>query len=198
MKKIKLLAATSITIALFGGCATKPIVPAGTYLEGKNEHGDTFMVIANMMERPAFTSNATYLNNVITYPLQIAAEDTIAKGYRYFSIEKPAQISNTDGIMVNTTSEYVERCANNNILKGLLILTNPCMVAVGSLELPAGGKLSIHMFNQQPQNYMSYDAAKVIADLKEKNLYYDKPRFKGQGEWNKDGKLVFLDLEPKK
>jgi hypothetical protein len=200
MKPKRYFIAAFITFSalVFSGCASKGIPPTGSYHEGKNERGDVYTILANAPEASMFTPSASYLNSVIAYPLQIAAEDTLASGHKFFSIIKPAELSNVDGIMVNSANEYLEKCANNNVLKGLLVLTNPCKVAYGPLERPFGGRLMIQMYDTKPQDHLAYDAAQVLEELKAKNAYYDKPRFKGKGEWNKDKNLKFMDLESKK
>ena len=122
----------------------------------------------------------------------MAAEDTLKAGYRFFSITRPDAVANTKGIMVNTAGEYLEKCATNNILKGMLVLSNPCMVAAGDLNYANTGKLAIVMHKTQPQNILSYDAQLVLTELKAKEMYSTKPRYPGQGEWNKDGSNVLL------
>lgn len=196
-KKYLIMAFVGLSALVFSGCSAKGVPPTGSYYDGKNERGDAYTIMGNKVEIPFFSTTAGYLNSVITYPLQVAAEDTLASGHKYFSIIKPAQISNADGIMINTAGEYMEKCANNNVLKGLLVLTNPCQIAYGSLERPFGGVLMIQMYDAKPQDILVYDATQVIAELKAKEAYYDKPRFKGEGDWNKDGKYKFLNLGAK-
>lgn len=196
-KRYFIAALVAFSALVFSGCASKMIPPTGSYYDGKNERGDAYTILGNVPEAAMFTTKAGYLNSVIAYPLQIAAEDTLASGHKFFSIARPAELSNVDGIMINSANEYLEKCANNNVLKGLLVLTNPCMVAYGPLERPFGGKLMIHMYDTKPQNHLAYDAAQVLEELKAKNAYYDKPRFKGIGDWNKNKNLKFMNLESK-
>jgi|GEM_PF-4502656 len=181
MKKHFILTMGAVLISMaFSGCAQKPIIlPTGTYKHIKENN--IYDVNGNMLERPMLTSNATYLNNVIAYPLQIAAEDTLYAGHKYFAIVAPEEISNLNGIMVNTAPEYLEKCATNNIAKGLVVLSNPCKVAVGNINAPSSGKLKISMYDTQQESIMVYDAAQVIADLKAKGFYSESPRFEGSG-----------------
>ncbi|MGE4399191.1 MAG: hypothetical protein AB7D29_06680 [Campylobacterales bacterium] len=197
VNKFLLVSIFTLSIIL-SGCSPKSHLPTGSYVDAQTEHGESIIVITNFMERGFFSTSAGYLNDVIMYPLQVAAEDTIARGYSYFSIAKPEAISNINGLMINSAPEYADKCANNSILKSLVVLTNPCTVAIGDLKFPYGANLTIYMYKTPPQNHLAYDAKQVLLDLKAKDMYYDKPRFKGFGEWNKDGKLKFLDLEAKK
>lgn len=180
---------------MLSGCGPKYHLPTGSYLDAQTEHGESIAVVANFMDRGFFSTSAGYLNDVIMYPLQIAAEDTIAMGYSYFSIAKPEEISNINGLMINSAPEYADKCANNNILKSFVVLTDPCTVVTGELKSPYGANLTIYMYKSTPQNHLAYDARQVLMDLKAKDMYYNKPRFKGSGEWNKEGKLKFLNLE---
>lgn len=119
-----------------------------------------------------FINHASLLNNAITYPLQLAAEKTIEADKQYFSIMSPTEISNLAGIKVNTAKEYIEKCANNSFAKSLVWLTNPCKVAGGSLNYPAGGILNIKMYDDKdrPADIASYDAKAILAYLKEQEL----------------------------
>jgi hypothetical protein len=192
MNKSLLLASIAIAVFLFSGCATKPIMPTGTFADGESANGQAYTVWAFTPQDGMFTSDATHLNNTIVHPLQIAAEDAIANGFKYFVIMRPDAIANTNGIMINSVAEYAEKCANNNILKSLIVLTNPCNIALFDSKYPIAGRLMVHMYKEQPSAFISYDASSVITDLKAKGMYYDKPRYKGQGEWNPEGKFMLL------
>jgi len=119
-----------------------------------------------------FINHASLLNNAITYPLQLAAEKTIESDKQYFSITAPADISNTAGIKINTAKDYIEKCANNNFAKSLAYLTNPCKIAGGNLNYPAGGALNIKMYDDKdrPADIASYDAKAILVYLKEQEL----------------------------
>ena len=138
-----------------------------------NPTNDTASVTAAGEGREfGFINHASLLNNAITYPLQLAAEKTIESGKQYFSITAPIEISNTAGIKINTAKDYIEKCANNNFVKSLAYLTNPCRIAGGNLNYPAGGKLDIQMYDDKnrPTNITSYDAKAILTYLKEQEL----------------------------
>lgn len=119
-----------------------------------------------------FINHASLLNNAITYPLQLAAEKTIESDKQYFSITTPIEISNSAGIKINTAKEYIEKCANNTFAQSLAWLSNPCKVAGGNLNYPAGGILNIKMYDDKdrPADIASYDAKAILAYLKEQEL----------------------------
>lgn len=148
ISKLSFLLIISFSFALLlTGCGGKQLV-TGAYSK-QDAISDDFSIVAKAPDRGFMTSKATYLNETIAYTLQVAADQTLAKGYTYFAIVKPAEISNTDGIMVNTSKEYLDKCATNNVLKGVFVLHNPCKIAVGSLETPKGGVMEIRMYKSQ-------------------------------------------------
>jgi len=119
-----------------------------------------------------FINHARLLNNAIIYPLQLAAEKTIESDKQYFSITAPMEISNSAGVKINTAKEYIEKCANNGFAKSLVWLTNPCRIAGGDLNYPAGGILNIKMYDDKdrPADIASYDAKAILVYLKEQEL----------------------------
>lgn len=166
---IKLLAIGITAALLLTGCGPK-------YYTTKvvtNPTDHTASVIAAGEGREfGFINHANLLNSAITYPLQLAAEKTIETEKQYFSITAPTEISNLAGIKINTAKDYIEKCANNGFTKSLVWLTNPCRVAGGDLNYPAGGKLNIKMYDDKdrPTDIASYDAKAILVYLKEQEL----------------------------
>jgi hypothetical protein len=48
----------------------------------------------------------------------------------------------------------------------MVVLTNPCRVAVGSLEAPKGGKLEIIVLSAQDPAVITYNASEVTNGIK--------------------------------
>lgn len=165
MNKILSLSILASAFALLlTGCGGKQLV-TGAYPK-QDATTDDYNIVAKAPDRGFMTSKATYLNETIAYTLQVAADQTLAKGYTYFAIVKPAEVSNTDGVMVNTSKEYLEKCATNNVLKGVFVLHNPCKIAIGSLEAPKGGTMDIRMYKSQDSSVMTYNANEVLSGIK--------------------------------
>ncbi|MEF3191406.1 MAG: hypothetical protein K6347_02470 [Campylobacterales bacterium] len=68
----------------------------------------------------------------------------------------------------------MERCANNNFAKALLVLTNPCLVAKPPLNGPSGGAMTIRMFDALPADLTVFDANEVEKTLKEQGYWEDR------------------------
>ncbi|MFA6143881.1 MAG: hypothetical protein WCW84_08095 [Sulfurimonas sp.] len=166
---VKLLSIAVAGAILMSGCGPKYYTTNVVVDPTKNSASIT---AAGEGKEFGFINHASLLNNAITYPLQLAAEKTIEVDKKYFSITDPMEISNLAGIKVNTAKEYLEKCANNTFAQSLLYLTNPCKVAGGNLNFPAGGKLNIKMYDDKdrPSDIASYDAKVILAYLKEQEL----------------------------
>lgn len=122
-----------------------------------------------------FINHAKLLNNAINYPLQLSAEKTLESGMKYFSILDPVEISNDGPAGVGTAEEYVNKCATNSFAESLAYLKNPCKIAKGNLNYPAGGILKIKMYDDsdRPKNIQSYDASLVVEYFKANDMHQE-------------------------
>lgn len=170
MKRLYILIPAALTMLSMTGCGPKYLTTSTIV----NQKDNTVLVTgAGEGKEFGFINHASLLNNAIIYPLQLAAEKTLSSNKQYFSIVKPTEISNIDGVSVNTAKEYIDKCANNSFAKSLLVLSNPCRVAIGNLNYPSGGILHIKMYDDKdrPSDVFVYSANEVISYIKEQNLY---------------------------
>jgi hypothetical protein len=104
-----------------------------------------------------------------TYALiQAAALGTLKKAKKYFSIVAPEKLSNTNGVLINTVKEYGDKCAIN--IAQVLLGTNPCGIFPRRSN-GRGGFIVFTMTNKQSNDYIVWDAQKVLDDLKAMNEY---------------------------
>lgn len=166
---IKLLIIAFSGVFLMTGCGPK-YYTTNVIVDPSNHTAN--VIAAGEGKEFGLINHSSLLNNAITYPLQLAAEKTIESEKQYFAIMTPLEISNMAGIKINTAKEYLEKCANNNFLKSQVWLSNPCRVAGGNLNWPAGGKLLIKMYDDKdrPADTATYDAKEVLAYLKSQEL----------------------------
>lgn len=174
MKKTNLLVtSTLIAASLFmSGCGPK-YLKTSTTIDPKNHVGT--VIGAGEGKEFGFINHAKLLNNAINYPLQLSAEKTLESGMKYFSILDPVEISNDGPAGVGTAEEYVNKCATNSFAESLAYLKNPCKIARGSLQYPAGGILKIKMYDDsdRPKNIQSYDASLVLEYFKANDMHQE-------------------------
>lgn len=167
MKKIRIATASTLIAAslLMTGCGPK-YLKTSTNID-PNTHTGT-IIGAGEGKEFGFINHAKLLNNAINYPLQLAAEKTLESGMKYFAILDPVTISNDGPAGVGTAEEYVNKCATNSFVESMAYLKNPCGIAKGNLNFPAGGVLKIKMYNDndRPKNILTYDAMAVIQYFK--------------------------------
>jgi len=173
--KIANLATASTLIAatlLMSGCGPK-YLKTSAYVDSKTHVGT--VIGAGEGKEFGIINHAKLLNNAINYPLQIAAEKTLESNMKYFSILDPIDIANDAPGGVGTAEEYVNKCATNTLVESLAYLKNPCKIAKGNLNYPAGGILKIKMYddNDRPKNIQSYDAKLVVEYFKANDMYQE-------------------------
>lgn len=174
MNKTRLLSTLTLIAAslLMSGCGPK-YLKTNAVVDQKNHVGT--IIGAGEGKEFGLINHAKLLNNAINYPLQIAAEKTLESGMKYFSILDPVEIANDGPGGVGTAQEYVNKCATNSFVESLAYLKNPCKIAKGSLQYPAGGILRIKMYddNDRPKNIQSYDAKLVVEYFKTNDMYQE-------------------------
>lgn len=165
-KRDLLLTSTLIAASLLmSGCGPK-YLKTNASIDPKTHVGT--VIGAGEGKEFGFINHAKLLNNAINYPLQLSAEKTLESGMKYFSILDPVEISNDGPAGVGTAEEYVNKCSTNSFAESLAYLKNPCKIARGSLQYPAGGILKIKMYDDsdRPKNILTYDAMAVIQYFK--------------------------------
>jgi len=163
LKKISILSVAS-AILLLSGCASKP---SALMINEQSKTPQAIIKIANGAGTPSWSHNESKaFRNV----LEAAAITTLQKGYKYFAIIKPDEISNTKGSLRNTAKELIAKCDPNSAL----FLSIP-----GAEGLHKCGTYGTHaymkiaMYNKEQVNFTVINAQDVIDYLKKEDLYDD-------------------------
>jgi len=156
---------TIVTAAIImTGCAAKP--KAIISKTPNNQAPQAFIKIFNGNGN-TFSGWASRETRAFTNAIETAATLTLKKEYKYFAIVKPDEISNLNGSLINTAEEVIEKCSPSKILQfnfhGLGL--HKC----GTRNTSA--RLVIAMYKEQPNDFPTYNAKKVIEYLKSKDLY---------------------------
>ena len=162
LKKISILSVASII--LLSGCASKPtaMIP-----NSPSKLPQAVIRIANGAGAPSWSHNESKaFRNV----LEAAATTTLQRGYKYFAIMKPDEISNTKGSLKNTAEELIAKCDPSSAL----FISVP---GAGGLHncgtYNTNATMSIAMYNEEQVNFTVIDAQAVIDYLKKNDLYDD-------------------------
>ncbi len=167
------------------------IVLATLFLTGCGGHminvgklpGKTAIVQNITVSEPSISSGEGRINEANILALEAAALATIKIGYNYFAIDLPkGAVSNVHGSLINTTKDYIKTCNTNSLGKDLAIsiLTlglfrnsskDSCHISGNT----GTGQLKIISYQNQPLNFTSYDARRVIRYLKDNKLYINIP-----------------------
>ena len=100
--------------------------------------------------------------------LQNAADLTLSEGYRFFSFERPIELSNFDGSMINTAKEFIDKCTPS---EGQIFDVGNARCGLNGTTVKAG--VLFVAFKEAPKTILSYDANEVKAYLQENKLYRD-------------------------
>ena len=87
-------------------------------------------------------------------------------GYKYFAFHRPHAISNTDGGLINTAKEFIEKCVPNS--------ANPFEIGQGRCGWRGKGATEealVVFFKEKPHDILVYDAKEVLDYLKANDLY---------------------------
>ncbi|MDD3466193.1 MAG: hypothetical protein PHE67_03510 [Campylobacterales bacterium] len=154
MKLYHIAIVASAAIFTFSGCSSKSEI---TY-----SSKDKGLAGIKVFNPPAkFATNSSAERASLSAVMQIAAEQTLSTGNRYFAIVKPDKVSNTNGSMMNTMKEFIDKCYPSTVSLNL----NKCGVAyVGN------GSLLVRMSKNTSDKYLMYDANEVLSELKKTRL----------------------------
>ena len=157
MKSVHVVILASTAILAFSGCSSKSEI---TY-----SSKDKGLAGVKVFNSPAkFATSASAERASLSNVMQIAAEQTLATGNRYFAIVKPDKVSNTNGSTMNTMKEFIDKCYPAALSTAFSL--NKCDVAyVGN------GSALIRMSKTQSEQYTMYDANEVLSELKKQDFY---------------------------
>lgn len=176
MKKTAAISLMTIAGLMFSGCAAKFVEQATDYSATYNRPIYKYY-IASGDNSMTYDAESKKLNATV---LQVAAEQTLKKGYKYFAFVFPKQISNVDGSLINTPEEFFKKCDSNfGYFKKVATLGFYNPYGKCGINTDGGGitgKFGIIMFKKKPENILVYDAKYVIEYLKKHNLYDNDSR----------------------
>jgi len=168
LSKSFLIAESFLATLLLSGCGSAPYA-AGLSQElpmPNDVAGKIFYVEGKEAWRsPSGGYNAKTRNIHI---LQNAADLTLSEGYRYFSFERPMELSNFDGSMINTAKEFIDKCTPS---EGQIFDVGNARCGLNGTTIKAG--VLFVAFKEAPKTILSYDAKEVKAYLQENKLYRD-------------------------
>jgi hypothetical protein len=146
------------SIVLLAGCASKPRV----YFDPRTGDNTALIRISNGMGAPSWGYNES---KAFRNALEVAARLTLKKGYKYFAIVKPDDISNIKGSLKNTAKEVIEYCSPSVIN---IAYFGQKLHRCGTYNTQA--QLLIEMYNVKRTDYTVFDAKKVLEYLKKHKL----------------------------
>jgi len=133
-----------------------------------NDDNKLFLILGESNRSEYGFVHARY-NNSTYAVLQASAAATLGKNKKYFSIISPATLSNSSGGLINTVEEFGKKCTIN-AAQVLIRQLDPCGLHPRSGK-GTGALMVISMSNTQSNDYISWDAKKVIEDLKAAKEY---------------------------
>jgi len=162
MLKFTTIIGTLAALLLFSGCGAKPKAYLKHYPNG-TIRADVF--VHNGAGVPSWSANESEaFENV----LETAATVTLDKGYKYFAIITPKEISNIDGSLLNTTEEIFSKCVPNS----LLFISIP---GTGGLHKcgtqNTNANIDIIMYHEEQTDFTVFNASNVLAYMKEHGSY---------------------------
>ena len=178
MKKVVLGLITVGAVFMFSGCSGKSFAfnVAGTNqkfckkIKVKNDVCQNFQENDYLVQGVSSFSGYGFVhkkyNNQTYALLQAAADLTISLNKRYFAIVAPDAVSNTQGIMINTPKEFIDKCSTN-IAKVLIFQKDPCYLHPKGI----GTRMVIRVYDKQPKDVLTYDAYEIIKYLKTNKMY---------------------------
>lgn len=175
-------------LLLFAGCsysgsAYNPIVkPSSVILAGHSPGAPSL-------------SRASDATQTAWFSLQQAAMYTLKSGNKYFAIDKPKLISNTDGSTMNTPEEFAVKCTSSgaasagSAFDAFGIGEYGCRIASGP-HIKAGF-IEIVTYKEKPKTILVYDADEVIAYLKSHELFVEEDEYIAKGELNSKSSAMY-------
>ena len=165
MKKVVYSGIVILASVLFSGCGSsfngystyKPINPNSAKLTTAVSGADGMtMLTSTMKNRAAFRV------------FQATVEQTLANGDGYFTIMFPVSVSNANGSLMNSGSEFIKECADVGSLE--VIVNERCNGLVNNINW---GRLQVMTYKKRPSDVVVYDAQESLSQIKS-NEYFDK------------------------
>lgn len=126
--------------------------------------------VITVITRSGYSNFQNIIYNKSTYAaLQQAAFITKKDGKKYFSFAYPAAISNYHGSLINTPKEFIDKC-EINVGHVFILGLNAC----GFNIKPNKTVTQIITFNEQPNDFVAYNADEVLDYLKTNNYYEEE------------------------
>ena len=163
LKQISILGIASAML-LLSGCSSKP---SALMVNNQGETPQAMIKISNGSGAPSWSYNET---KAFRNALEAAATITLNKGFKYFAIVKPTEISNISGSLRNTAKELIEVCSPSSAMV-LNIPGNSSLHKCGVYNTRAN--MQIAMYNEEQNDFTVINAQKVIDYLKANDLYDD-------------------------
>ncbi|KFN40870.1 MAG: hypothetical protein JU82_00375 [Sulfuricurvum sp. MLSB] len=154
-----------IGILLLSGCSVKEAYIAKGLGTKENIRG------LSVTPTSTFASSRS-INTTNTRYLQIAAEETLRSGYRYFELSIPKVVKD---MSITTPEQYLEKCTQNNAAGNVLLQAAAGRLfsndACGMFVTDKGSSGAIRMYKEKPADTVAVlDASEVIEYLKSKQL----------------------------
>ncbi len=162
LKKISLVSVATAML-LFSGCGKKPQVKMLSHTSSESQ---AIVKIDNGAGTPSWAANE---NKAFRNSLEASAKLTLKKGYKYFAINAPKEISTTKGSLRNTAKELLDYCSANS-----LVISN-----FGGSGLHKCGvyntrmNIMITMYKEEQDGFLVVDAAKLLTYFKANDLLSD-------------------------
>lgn len=162
MLKSIVITSSVLVALLLSGCGSKPKVAMQNY---GSDSLRADISISNGAGVPSWSANES---EAFENALETAAATTLQKGYRYFAIIEPKEISNFNGSLLNTPEEILTKCSSSSFL-AISIPGTGGLHKCGTYNTNA--KMSIVMFKEEQKDFTVFNAQDVIDFMKKENLF---------------------------
>jgi beta-xylosidase len=126
--------------------------------------------VITIITRSDFSSFKNVTSNFISEAtIQQAAAVTLKDNKKFFAFVHPRLVSNYHGSLMNTAEEFLDLCYIN-VAEFFVKGGNPCHFNIK----PNKSMVQIVALNEQPNDFVVYNAQAVIDYLKANNIYADE------------------------
>lgn len=162
---LKLLGLAAAGTLLFSGCSSKEVYIAKGKEQKENIRG------FSIAPTSTFASSRS-INTTNTRYLQIAAEETLRSGYRYFELAYPKMLKD---LKIESVDSFMEKCTTNSTTGSVLLQAAAGSIfsndTCGLFKTDKGSSGAIRMYKEKPaESIPVLDANEVLEYLKIKQL----------------------------